>query len=310
MVVNIMTKIFTEQAGRVAGDKQSDGSYPIVLITPGQGTSGYYHEQIIRDYAPGAFPKGTHVYLDHLKEGESRSPEKLLGTLVEDTTVNEDGEAVNRFKPLSKHADWVEEVKPFVGFSVSVAGEGRKGEVDGRTTLIVESLTPRITNTVDLVSYAGRGGRFLESFLDEANSLEEAQRNQADGQTGSRKENETMTVSDEQLAALTESVTALVAKLTEQAPAEPKGADEAAEERFAAIEAVRAVESADISDATKTRLMEGIKAGNYDVNEAIEAEVKLREELRAELESQILHEAGASARGNLNESADDLPEGW
>lgn len=302
--------IFTEQVGHLAGERADDGSYAIVLISPGQGTSGYYHEEVIRDFAPAAFPKSTHVYLDHLKEGESRSPEKLLGTLVEDTTVNDNGEAINRFKPLSKHAEWVEEVKPFVGFSVSVAGEGRPGEVDGRQTLIVESLTPRITNTVDLVSYAGRGGRFLESFLDEANSLEEAQRNQSDPQSGSRKENETMAISDEQFAALAESVNALVAKLTEQANPEPKGADEAAEERFAAIEAVRAVESADISDATKARLREGIKAGNYDVAEAIEAEVKLREELRAELESQILHEAGASARGNLQESADDLPEGW
>lgn len=305
-------KFFQEQAGRVAGDKGDDGSYPIVLITPGQGTSGYYHEEIIRDYAPGAFPRGTHVYLDHLKEGESRTPAKLLGTLVEDTTVNEDGEAINRFKPFSKHAEWIEEVKPFVGFSVAVAGEGRKGEVNGRQTLIVEALTPSITNTVDLVSYAGRGGRFLESFLDEANSLEEEKRNQPDPQAGSRKENETMTYSEEQINALVEGVNALVAKLTEQTP-EPKGAEEAAEERFAAIEAVRAVESADIAEATKARLLEGIKAGNYDVAGAIEAEVNLRKELREELEAQILHEAGASARGNLTESADKADytvSGW
>lgn len=305
-----MTKYFTEQAGRVAGDKGSDGSYPIVLITPGQGTSGYYHEEIIRDYAPGAFPKGTHVYLDHLKEGETRSPEKLLGTLTEETTVNADGEAVNRFKPLSKHAEWIEEVKPFVGFSVAVAGEGRPGEVNGRQTLIVESLTPMITNTVDLVSYAGRGGRFLESFLDEANALQE-ERTQPDPQVGSRKDNEDMAISEEAITALAESVTALVAKLTEQAPEAPK-AEDAAEERFAAIEAVRAVESADISDATKARLREGIKAGNYDVTEAIQAEVTLREELRAELESQILTEAGASARGVFNEAAaeDYNVNGW
>lgn len=306
-----MTKYFTEQAGRVAGDIGSDGSYPIVLITPGQGTSGYYHEEVIRDYAPGAFPKGTHVYLDHLKEGETRSPEKLLGTLVEETSVNAEGEAVNRFKPLKKHAEWVEEVKPFVGFSVAVAGEGRPGEVNGRQTLIVEALTPSVTNTVDLVSYAGRGGRFLESFLDEANALEESKRNQPDPQGGSRKENETMAISEEALEALTESVVALVAKLTEQQNTEPKGADEVAEDRYAAIEAVRAVESADISDATKARLREGIKAGNYDVAETIEAEVTLRESLRAELEAQILTEAGASARGNLQESADDLEVvGW
>lgn len=122
-----------------------------------------------------------------------------------------------------------------------------------------------------------------------------------------------MTYSEEQIDALVEGVTALVAKLTEQANVEPKGDAEAAEERFAAIEAVRAVESADISEATKARLLEGIKAGDYDVTEAIEAEIALREELREQLEAQILTEAGASARGNFQESAnaDDYKvNGW
>jgi hypothetical protein len=304
---------FIEQASSTKmGDAGSDGSYPIVLITPGQGTSGYYHEEIIRDYAPGAFPKGTHVYLDHLKEGENRTPAKLLGTLVEETTVNDEGEAINRFKPLSKHAQWVEEVKPYVGFSVAVAGEGRRGEVNGRQTIIVESLTPSITNTVDMVSYAGRGGRFLESYLEEANSLEEGERNQPDPQGGSRKENETMAISEEALTALTESVAALVAKLTEQTPEpEPKGADEVAADRFAAIEAVRAVEAADISDKAKARLLEGIKAGEYDVAAFIEEAETERKELREALEVQFNEEIGASSI-RLTESQGEplVVKGW
>src|SRR5690349_5992637 len=66
----------------------ADGSFEVVLIAPGQGSSGYYSEEVIRDYAPTAWPKGTHVYLDHLKEGETRSPERLLGALVEDTVID------------------------------------------------------------------------------------------------------------------------------------------------------------------------------------------------------------------------------
>ncbi len=308
-----MTKILTEETpGGVLSPAKGD-TYPVVLITPGQGTSGYYREDVIREYAPEAFPKGTHVYLDHLKEGEQRTPEKLLGYLTEDTVVNEQGEAINQFKPLKKHREWIEEIRGVVGLSVAVAGEGSPTIIDGRQTLMVESLTPSVTNTVDLVSYAGRGGRFLESYLQEANSADvEDERTQSDPQPGSRKEIETMAISEEQVTALVESVESLVAALTESNKPVEKSVDEIAEDRKAAVAAVKAVESADISDETKAALIEGIEAGDYDVAPAIEREKALTESIRARLEEQILTEAGASARGTLTESASDpvAVKGW
>jgi hypothetical protein len=308
-----MTKILTEETpGGVLSPAKGD-TYPVVLITPGQGTSGYYREDVIREYAPEAFPKGTHVYLDHLKEGEQRTPEKLLGYLTEDTVVNEQGEAINQFKPLKKHREWIEEIRGVVGLSVAVAGEGSPTIIDGRQTLMVESLTPSVTNTVDLVSYAGRGGRFLESYLQEANSADiEDERTQSDPQPGSRKEIETMAISEEQVTALVESVESLVAALTESKTPAEKSVDEIAEDRKAAVAAVKAVESADISDETKAALIEGIEAGDYDVAPAIEREKALTESIRARLEEQILTEAGASAKGNLTESASEpvAVKGW
>lgn len=221
---------------------------------------------------------------------------------------NADGEAVNRFKPLSKHAKWIEEIRGVVGLSVAVAGDGSPGVVNGRETLIVEELTPSITNTVDLVSYAGRGGRFLESYLAEANALTE-ERTHPDPLAGSRKENETMAISEERFDALVESVEALVAKLTEASAPVEKTEDDAKAERKAVREAVSAVESADISDATKSVLLEGIEDGNYDVESVIEREKSLREEIRAELEQTILTEAGASARGTAAATDTDV-KGW
>lgn len=301
-----MSKLFVEN---VSGSIKpaADGSYPIVLISPGQGSSGYYREEVIRDYAPQAFPSGTHVYLDHLKEGETRSPEKLLGTLIEDTTVNENGEAVNRFRPISKHAAWIEEVRPYVGLSVAVRGDGTPAEIEGRQTLMVESLESHITNTVDVVSYAGRGGRFLESFLEEANS-EDAQRTHATPAGTTEGNKQTMTISEEQVTALVESVERLVAAISLKENAgdnTPSFEDERAE----VVVAVRAVESADISDATKARLIKGItEDGNLDVAEAIEAEKTLREEIRAEFKAQTLEEAGASASAG-NADLTDV-KGW
>ena len=307
-----MSKRLIENAVRDSIKPAADGSYPVVLISPGQGSSGYYREEIIRDYAPAAFPKGTHVYLDHLKEGETRSPKNLLGELIEDTSVDEEGNAVNRFKPLSKHAPWIEEVRHMVGMSVSVRGEGKPGEVDGRKTLIVESLDPHVTNTVDVVSYAGRGGRFLEHLLEEAN--EEADEHNEPNPTtpdGLKEGNDdTMAISEEQFAALVESVEAIASKIAVIEGHVTPVVDETKDDRAAVVAAVKAVESADISDATKARLTEGIEAGNLDVQPVIDAEVALREEIRAELANKVLEEAGASAAtGGTSTDLTDV-KGW
>ena len=291
----------------------TDGSYPIVLISPGQGTSGYYHEQVIRDYAPTAFPKGTHVYLDHLKEGEQRTPEKLLGTLIEDTTVNDAGEAVNRFKPLRKHAEWIEEVKSFVGMSVAVRGSARKGEVDGNPTAIVESLDPHITNTVDVVSYAGRGGRFLESFLDEANAADkETPSTHAESSAGTAKGNDTMTL-EEQLAKLIPIVESLVTKIEARESAEAEAAEKVAEaeaERVAAVEAAKAVAGSELTESVRADLYTQIAAGNYDVQGVIDRDKALREEIRQEFTESGFVEAGASAAGSAGAAVDTDVKGW
>lgn len=307
-----MSKLFIENVPSGSIKPAADGSYPVVLISPGQGSSGYYREEVIRDYAPGAFPKGTHVYLDHLKEGETRSPEKLLGTLVEETVVDDEGNAVNRFRPLSKHAAWVEEVRPYVGLSVSVRGDGVKGEVDGRQTLIVESLDPHITNTVDMVSYAGRGGKFLESFLEEANAADEEHAPNPANPAGLMEGNDNnMAISDEQFAALVESVAGIASKIAVIETAITPVVDEHKDDRAAVVAAVKAVESADISDATKARLNEGIEEGNLDVQATIDAEIALREEIRAEFENKFIEEAGASANNSGGEKSTDLtPKGW
>ncbi len=321
-----MTKIkLIENQASGSISTAEDGTFPVVLITPGQGSSGFYHEEIIRDYAPGAFPKGTHVYLDHLKEGETRSPEKLLGTLVEDTVINENGEAVNRFKPLSKHREWVEEVAPIVGLSVSVLGEGRKGEVEGRQTVIVESLEPHVTNSVDLVSYAGRGGKFLESLLLEA--LEAEERTPADPQTESTKGNATtMELDPKSVAEIAAAIKAVLAEDAAEKEAKAKAEADAAAaaadksektdeevtaERKELADALVAVESAEIADSTKARLRESLINGeSVDVAAAIEAEKKFIEELTASRGVKFTEGFGSSAAGGNSAASSYEVEGW
>jgi hypothetical protein len=307
------TKVLVESVGSLES-KSADGTYPVVLITPGKGASGVYSEQLIESYAPAAWPKGTHVYLDHLKPGETRTPEKLLGTLAEETSIDAEGRAVNRFKPLSKHREWIEEISPFVGLSISAQGTGRE-EVDesGQTEYIVETLEPHITNTVDVVSYAGRGGKFLESFLEEANASAGSKSTQAESTSGATKGTSTMTL-EEQVSALIETVSALVAKIDAREVAEAAKADadhDVRAEVAQAVDAAVAVESADVAKSTHDALIEQIKAGAYDVNGAIEAEKALREEIRAEFEAKgLIESVGSSAAGGASTSDDLVVTGW
>lgn len=300
-----MSKILIESApdSRLGG-RREDGAYPVVLITPGQGTSGYYHEAVIQEYAPIAFPKNTHVYMDHLKEGESRSPERLLGTLVEETVVNDEGEATNWFKPLRKHAEWVEDVHSIVGLSVAVAGDGRKGEMNGKQTLIVESLAASPTNTVDIVSFAGRGGKFLESYIEDV--IESTQTEPSGGTTKGTEP--TMAIDEARLDAFLTAAEGLLAAK----PAEPEAPSAAAAEadRASAVDAVVAIEAADISKELKAQLLEGVKAGDYNVAGKIEAEATLRESIRAELQAAILTEAGASTAGGKTLTEEYDVAGW
>jgi hypothetical protein len=306
-------KVLVESVGAGALSKSADGTYPVVLISPGRGSSGLYSEALIESYAPAAWPKGTHVYLDHLKEGETRTPEKLLGTLVEETTINGDGAAVNRFKPLSKHREWIEEIAPFVGLSISAQGTGQTESIDGQDVLVVETLEPHITNTVDIVSYAGRGGKFLESFLEEANASAEVPSTQAESTSGATKGTSTMTL-EEQVTALIETVNALVAKIDARELAEAAdaaaGADVRAEVALA-VDAALAVESAEVATSTHDLLIEQIKGGAYDVNSAIQKDKELREEIRAEFEAKGLIESVGGTSVNGAVSTDSLSvTGW
>lgn len=312
-----MTKaVFHEALPAGTIGEADDGTFPIVVMTPGQGSTAYYREDVIRRDITAALPAGTHVYLDHLKKGETRSAERLLGYLTEDTSVDEQGRAINRFKPLSKHREWIEEIRHLVGLSISIAGDGRRGEVDGRQTIIAEAFIPAITNSVDVVPYAGRGGAFLESYLEEANA-EEGNRTLTESEAGATEGNESIMadIDKADFDALVESVKELVATITARESAEAAAADEAPDaeaDRSAAVDAVAEVHAAEgLTESVKTRLLEQIKAGDYDIAEAIEADRQYREEVAASLaESASFVEAGASAAGGSDNSDNYTVKGW
>lgn len=279
-----------------------DGTYPVTLLTPGLGATAYYSEAVIKRDAPKAFPKGTHVYLTHQREASGEpSPEKLLGTLVQDTTIREsDGAAVNRFKPMKRWAEFVEDVHEHVGLSICAGGTATIGTMEGRQVKMAESIEYHISNSVDMVSYPGRAGSgFVESAF--ARYAENVQTEPS--APGKQKEESNMEL-DEKVDNLVESVAALKTLVESALPKAPAKEEVDAEKAVAdAVAATRIVESAEVPAEVKDKLIESIKGGNYDVQGEIDAVVKLRESLKTELETQfreaghVIGAAGAAGGG-------------
>lgn len=297
----------------VAGalEASSDGTYPVTLLTPGMGSSAFYSESVIKRDAPSAFPKGTHVYLTHSREATGEpNPEKLLGILAMDTTIREsDGAAVNRFKPMKRWADFIEDVHEHVGLSICAGGSATIGTMDGKQVKMAESIAYHVSNSVDMVSYPGRAGSgFVESAF--ARYAEDVQTEPS--APGKQENGNKMPITEEQFNELTESVKALATLVESALPKAPAAEElDAAKDRKAAVEATRIVEAAKLPDETKTALIEGIAEGNYEVEAEIAKVTSLRESLKAEVEAEFKESqgvVGAAGAGGASEPV--TVKGW
>jgi hypothetical protein len=189
----------------------------------------------------------NHPGISEANDRPERDVNQLAGKLVSDAQFDGSG-LVADVEFYSHFAPIIKEMAGDVGLSIRAMGDSRLGEAEGRQGPIIESMVADPLTSVDVVTVAGAGGKFLsllESYKakdDEASSLSESV---SEG-------NESMITKEEFEAAfadlksalveaispLSESVKTLVESAT---PAETEGTDEAAEE----VEAVDPVEIAE-----------------------------------------------------------------
>lgn len=278
-----------------------NGLYKAVLITPGMGSSGYYSEDVLRA-SVDAFPSETHSYVMHSKKDEQRSPEKLLGVTVEDAWYEDGVGIVAELKPMAHWAAFLEEVGPYTGLSIQAEGRGSKKEMDGKEVFVVEALLPNTMNSVDLVSYAGRGGHIAESLYEEA--VQKSAQSEPSAGT-EKKEYEKMATLEEQLPALIEGVSKLVS--AQEASISKVDADKAeavkvAEAVKSAVEAARAVAKADLGDKLSEKLYAQIEALNFDVETTIAESLEVRTELEESLKAKLVEGGGSFASSGKDEN--------
>jgi hypothetical protein len=147
--------------------------WKVKVIEAGWGSSGYYGAQMLREFGPGVFKKGTKVFMNHPSIAEEndrpeRDVEKLAGKLASDAYYSEsDNGLIAEVQFYSHYAPIIKEMAEDVGLSIRALGEASVGEAEGREGPIIEALVADELTSVDVVTVAGAGGKFislLESY--------------------------------------------------------------------------------------------------------------------------------------------------
>jgi len=226
--------------------------WQIKVIESGWGSSGYYPAAMLAEFGPKTFKKGTKVFMNHPSiHEENDRPERdvnqLAGKLVSDAKFDGTG-LVAEVEFYSHFAPIIKEMAGDVGLSIRALGESRVGEAEGRQGPIIESLVADPMTSVDVVTVAGAGGKFLsllESYTrkdDEATLLSESvsegnemlTKEELDSAVAELKESFTVA-----FGALQESVKFLVESAT---PAETEEATDEAAEEVPALDPVEVAE--------------------------------------------------------------------
>jgi hypothetical protein len=244
------------------------------VIESGWGSSGYYGASMLAEYGPKVFKAGTKVFMNHPSASEAsdrpeRDVHQLAGKLVSDAVFRESG-LYAEIEFYSHYAPIIEEMAEDVGLSIHALGNAVEGEAEGRQGPIIESLVEDPFTSVDVVTVAGAGGKFvalLESYkrLGEAAELVAETDTEGNGMSISKEEFDAA-IADlketfvEALSPLRESVSVLVEAAT---PAETEATEEVEEVVADALDPVEVAEKFNESGLPKvalTRVAEAMKS--------------------------------------------------
>jgi hypothetical protein len=148
---------------------RGDGTLSVKIIEPGWGSAAFYPAEVLERDGPKAFPKGTHMFLDHPTESEDkqrpeRSVRDLVGALTGDARWMAEGPAgpglYGDAEVIAPFRDALDELAPHIGVSIRAMGEASEGEREGRKGPVLERFDSGIS--VDFVTAAGAGGKVLE----------------------------------------------------------------------------------------------------------------------------------------------------
>lgn len=276
---------------------ESGNKWHVKVIESGWGSSGYYGSSMLQEFGPQVFKAGTKVFMNHPSASEEtnrpeRDVHQLAGKLVSDAVFKE-GALYADIKFYSHYAPIIKEMAGDVGLSIHALGNAVAGEAEGRKGLIIESLVADPLTSVDVVTVAGAGGKFvslLESYSRIGESVELAEDSEL-------VEGNEMSISKEEFeAAIADLKTAFVEALTpvvESVSILAEAAKPAEVEEGEALEVEPALDPVEVAEkfnesglpkVALTRVAEALKSENNTktVEELLEEEKAYADALRAE----------------------------
>lgn len=256
----------------------------VIVARPGQGSSGFYSEDMFRRDAHKIIAPGGQAFINH---DDSRNPKDMLGVYPEGSFWSEEDKAVvSELEVFSHWKAFVEEVGPHCGISLYALGEA---DEEGNVTAIQEDRL----NGADLVARPGLVGSGLaEKLYESAIAGPEKTTVIAAEENGNEMELEKVV---EAVEALTAQVSALVAE-KESAKASEAQVQADAEAVKTAVEAydaaVKAVDEADLLQPQRETLLSAAKRGE-DITAAIESAKAVKE---AAVEAARISESADNSR--------------
>jgi len=148
-------------SGGTTSADESGQHRQVTIIQSGWGSSGYYSKEVLESDGPAAWPKGTHMYLNHPSVSENQDrPERdlrdLVGVIETDPVMV--GKELQATATVFEHwAPVIDQLAPYIGVSIRAIGEMEHGEAEGRQGPIIKTLDEGIS--VDYVTKAGAGGK-------------------------------------------------------------------------------------------------------------------------------------------------------
>lgn len=321
------TRTLKEAASFSLGKVTGANKWRCRIIKPGQGSSGFYTEEAIRDTGALAFPIGTKSNADHQgfnawMEQPAGSVTSLIGALVSTPEwLPDDPEGPGLYSTIEFGTEWapvVEQFKDVLGLSISAGGivkTDERGEemYTAEGSPIIGGFVPSPLNTVDLVTVAGAGGKLLElaesytgPMLKPLNEIRAKIGSEVSG-TELHNDGKDNGMTPEEIQALKEAlvaaITAAIEPLKEAlVPVKPtEDADQAPE----ISEVVEAVVAADLPKSARAKVLAAVKGG-AKIEEAITAEKTYIADLTEALKSDLL------PQGKITETAtgDFIVGGW
>lgn len=215
----------------------------IRLISAGEGSSGTYTADMLRENGPKVFPKGTKLYYNHPTEQERethRDVRLIFGKTLDAAEYVEAEQALYADAFVyEKDAEFITQIMDDVDLSIEASG---KVNSNGEAVLAESPI-----NAVALVPTGGRDGKIvglIESHLNEKYAIME------NDNSSKPKEFVEMTT-EEMKALLTEALESFGKTLVESLTAKPD-----VEETSAVKDLVKALDGADLPEADVDKALE------------------------------------------------------